>query len=212
MGDKMHTIVAISRQMASGGSYIGYLLAKKLNFKYIDREILRRVADDLERDVNQIATYDERCSGILLKIVEGFSSVASEAACTPPFQLPVYDKDLFVLECKIMNQIADQYDAVIIGRGGYYVLREKPNVISIFIHAPVEFRVKRLMKARNIGEREARLMIDGSDHKKTKFMRDIVGATWTDANNYHLCIDSSVVDFDLSVEMIMKLVKGLPES
>jgi cytidylate kinase len=209
MGDKTHTVVAISRQMASGGSYIGYLIAKKLMFKYIDREVLRLAAKELGTDVNQLAPYDEKCSGIISKILNGFSFGASEGTCVPPFQTPVYDKELFTLECRIMNQVVDQYDAVIIGRGGFYVLRERPKVIRVFIHAPVDFRVKRLMKVRNINEREARTMVDDSDQRRARFMRDMVGVNWTDAKNYHLCIDSSVIDFDLSVELIMKVVNKL---
>jgi cytidylate kinase len=211
MGNQIHTVVAISRQMASGGSYIGYLLAKKLMFKYIDREVLRQAAQELGTDVSRLAPYDERCSGIVSKILNGFSFGASEGTCVPPFQMPVYNKELYALECKIMNQIVDESDAVIIGRGGFYALRERPNMIRVFIHAPVNFRVKRLMKARNIIEREARLIVDDSDQKRTRFIRDMVGVNWTDAKNYHLCIDSSVIDFDLSVELIIKVVKKFSE-
>jgi CMP/dCMP kinase len=213
MEAEIHTIVAISRPMASGGSYIGYLLAKKINFKYVDREILRQAAKNLGTDERWLENYEEKSSsGILSTIMRGFALGPPEAGCVPPFSLPVYDKDLFKLESCIINKIADEHNAVIIGRGGFHVLRERPKVIKIFIHAPMEFRAKRLMKARDINERAARSILIDSDKKRTRFHSDIVGVNWTDLKNYHLCIDSSVIDFNLSVDMIIRVVNELSVS
>jgi CMP/dCMP kinase len=209
MSEEKHTVVAISRQMGSGGSYIGYLLAKELKFKYIDREILRQAAKNLGTDESWLENYDERSSGIISNILRGFSFGTPEAGCVPPLHVPIYDKDLFTLECRIMNKIADKYNAVIVGRGGFYALKERPEVIKVFIHAPLKFRIKRLMKVQNISEREAQSMVDDSDQKRTRFIRNMVGVEWTDARNYHLCIDSSVIDFPLSVELIIRLIKEI---
>jgi uncharacterized protein len=209
MADETHTIVAISRQMASGGSYIGYLLAKKLNFKYVDREILREAAKNMNTDESWLQHFDERSSGILSKILSGFSLGAPETATITPLHPPIYDKDLYTVECKIMNQIVDSCHAVIMGRGGFYALRERPKMLRVFIHAPMEFRVKRFMKFQNINEQEARTVLEDSDRKKAKFVRDMVHVNWTDSRNFHLCIDSSVIDFNSSVDLILRFVNKL---
>jgi len=210
MGNEIHTVVAISRLMASGGSYIGYLLAKKLNFKYVDREILRQAAKNMGTDEKWLENFDERSSsGLLSTLLRGFALGSPEAGYVPPFPAPVYDKDLFELESSIINNIADKHDAVIIGRGGFHVLRERPKIIKIFIHAPMEFRVKRFMSGQSMSEQKARSMLHESDRKRAKFIRDIVGINWTDLKNYHLCIDSSVIDFNLSVDLIAGVVKDL---
>lgn len=209
---KPHTVITISRQMGSGGSYTGYLLARELGFTYVDREILRLAAKHMGTDEKWLGRYDERSSGIIANILRGFSFGTPEAALVPPLQMPVYDRDLFVLECRIMNDIADRYSAVIVGRGGFHALRDRPLVVRVFIHAPLEFRVKRLMKVQDISSfDEAKSMVEESDRKRARFIKDMVGVDWTDAKNYHLCIDMSAFGFSESVEMIVRLVKGLPD-
>jgi len=195
--------------MGSGGTYIGYLLAKELGYKYIDREILRQASKHLKTGTDWLAQYDERSSGILSNLLRVFSLGTPESTGVSHIRQPVYDSDLFKLECKIMNDIVDQHDAVIVGRGGFHALRDRPAIFRIFIHAPREFRVKRLMKVQNLTDvKAARLEIEKSDMRKTRFIRDMVGVTWTDSLNYHLCIDSSMIIFSSSVEMILKLVRG----
>ncbi|MGE5789446.1 MAG: AAA family ATPase [Syntrophaceae bacterium] len=210
MGTNPHRAITLSRQMGSGGSYIGYLAARALGFKFIDREVLRQAADHLGTEVSQLEHQDERSSGLIEKLIRGFFLGAPEAATTARhLKRPVYDRDLFSLECRIMNEIAERYNAVIIGRGGFHALRKRPegSVIRVFIHAPLEFRVQRVMKARNIVDAaEARSIIEESDRRRARFIRDMVGVEWTDAKNYHLCIDSSVAGFPRSVEMIAGLV------
>ncbi|MGE5800533.1 MAG: AAA family ATPase [Syntrophaceae bacterium] len=210
MGTNPHRAITLSRQMGRGGSYIGYLAARELGFKFIDREVLRQAADHLGTEVSQLEHQDERSSGLIEKLIRGFFLGAPEAATTARhLKRPVYDRDLFSLECRIMNEIAERYNAVIIGRGGFHALRKRPegSVIRVFIHAPLEFRVQRVMKARNIVDAaEARSIIEESDRRRARFIRDMVGVEWTDAKNYHLCIDSSVAGFPRSVEMIAGLV------
>jgi len=202
--------ITLSRQMGSGGSYIGYLAARELGFKFIDREVLRQAADHLGTEVSQLEHQDERSSGLIEKLIRGFFLGAPEAATTAHhLKRPVYDRDLFSLECRIMSEIAERYSAVIIGRGGFHALRKRPegSVIRVFIHAPLEFRVQRVMKARNIVDAaEARSIIEESDRRRARFIRDMVGVEWTDAKNYHLCIDSSVAGFPRSVGMIAGMV------
>ena len=210
MSTNPHRAITLSRQMGSGGSYIGYLAARSLGFKFIDREVLRQAADHLGTEVSQLEHQDERSSGLIEKLIRGFFLGAPDAATTAHhLKRPVYDRDLFSLECRIMNEIAERYSAVIIGRGGFHALRKRPegSVIRVFIHAPLEFRLQRVMKARNIVDAaEARSAIEESDRRRARFIRDMVGVEWTDAKNYHLCIDSSVAGFPRSVEMIAGMV------
>ncbi|MGO9139394.1 MAG: AAA family ATPase [Syntrophales bacterium] len=208
MGEKPNIAITISRQMGSGGSYIGYLTARELGFNYVDREILQRAAKHLGTNTGALEDLDERSTGLVKNIIRGFSFGLLDATYAPPTIRPVYDKDLFMLECRIMDQIVDEHSAVIVGRGGFHALRDRPGVIRIFIHAPKEFRVNRIMTVRNIKDmRKARDEAEESDRRRAKFIRDMVGIHWTDARNYHLCIDSSSVDFLTSVEMIIRMVE-----
>jgi cytidylate kinase len=208
MEHKPHVAITVSKQMGSGGSYIGYLVAGQLGFKYVDREILRQAAARLGTDAGLLESHDERSCSIIEKVVAGFTFGTPETAYVPPINRPVYDKDLFAVESRIMQEIVDRHNAVIAGRAGFYVLGKRKGVIRLFIHAPLEFRVKRVMQVQRIAEaKEATSTVEESDRRRAKYVKDMVGADWTDARNYHLCIDSSVVGFPASAEMIIKLVE-----
>ncbi|HQG30342.1 MAG TPA: cytidylate kinase-like family protein [Deltaproteobacteria bacterium] len=207
MDSASHTVITISRQIGSGGTYIGYLLAKELGFKYVDREVLRKAAEHLKTDERWLEQYDERSSGLIESVLKVFSLGQPETTYMPTVKLPVYDSDLFRLECRIMKDIARRYDAVIVGRGAFHALKDHPGQVRLFIHAPIDFRIQRLMKVQGISDAgEARKIVEESDMRRTKFVRDMIGVDWTDARNFHLCLDASLVGFPASVELIRSLV------
>ena len=209
MSENQHYAITLSRQMGSGGTYLGYLLAKKLGFKYVDREIVRQAAESLNTDVEWLANLDGRSSGLLANILRAFALGAPEVPNLYPPGRPVYDRDLYTLECKIMKDMAEHHDVVLIGRGGFHALKDRPGVTHIFAHAPLEFRIKRFMEVQNIKDmKQARIDVEESDARRTKFIKDMTGMSWTDALNYHLCIDMSKVSFDASLKMVMNMVKG----
>jgi len=208
MMEKSPITITISRQMGSGGSYIGYSAAKELGFKYIDREILRQAAERLGTDTGALEYLDERSASLLETIMKGFSFGLPEISLPLPQRRPVDHRELFAVECKIMNEIAERYSAVIVGRGGFNALKNRPEVIRVFVHAPLEFRIERIMKAQNIKDKkEVQTRVKESDHTRAKFIKDMAGVDWTDARNYHLCIDSSLFDFPTIIEMIVKLAE-----
>ncbi len=210
MSEERHITITISRQMGSGGAYIGYLVAKELGFKYFDREILRQAAERFGTDVSMLEDLSERSPGIIETIIKGFSYGTPTAGILQPMRQPVYTKDLFTLECKIIQEIANQYNAVIIGRGGFYALREQPRVIHVFIHASHDFRAKRVIEVQNIVDiREARAKIKESDRNRTKYIRDMAGLDWTDSRNFHLCADSGFAGFNETAKMICVLAKKI---
>jgi cytidylate kinase len=204
MEEKPKTAIAISRQMGSGGTYIGYLAARRLGFQYVDREVLREAARQLEIDVGVLESLDQRASGLVENLIRAFAFGAPESPGTP-VRKPIYEKDLFAVECRIMNEIAERYDAVIVGRAGFYALRDRPRVIRVFVHAPLEFRVRRIMKVHGLTDREARTLVEETDRRRAKFIKEMTGTDWYDARNYHLSIDAGVIDFDTSVAMLAGL-------
>lgn len=197
--------IVISREMGSGGSFLGYYAAKELGFKFLDREILYKTSSRFGVAPAILQHHEEKSSGILERIIRNFSFGAPESAYIPPIKQAIYDKDLFLLESKVMNSIIDQFNAVIVGRGGFYALRNRHEVLRIFVHAPLEFRIKRVMEVRKTADyKEIKSLILESDRSRAKFVKDILGVNWTDSKNFHLCIDSSVVDFHTILEIVKK--------
>lgn len=197
-----HMSITVSRQMGSGGSYIGYLLAKELKFEYMDREILRRAAKHIDADLSCLEKADQKSSDVLWEILHSFTFGTPESAGMHPLEHPVYNKDLFHIETRIMHAIVDCTNAVIVSHGGFHALKDRPNVLHVFIHAPLPFRIERIMKMHNLSERKARAEIAANDRQREKFIREMTGVAWRDARNFHLCIDASVAAFPTIVAMI----------
>ncbi len=208
MKEKQSEVITISRQIGSGGAYIGYTVAKELGFNYIDREILRQAAERLGTDPGALEHLDERSPGLIEKLTKGFSFGMPEISVPLPQKRLVDHKELFVLENKIMNEIADRYKAVIVGRAGFYALKDRPEVFRVFLHAPQEFRVKRIMEAQKDNDiKKVQARVKESDQVRARFVREMTGRDWTDARNYHLCLDSSSIDFSSITALIVQLVK-----
>ena len=206
MQEEQTTIVTISRQIASGGAYIGHLLARKLGYKYVEREVLHTAARELGVDISELSAVDERRTGFIESLMKSFVFGTPEAAYVPPARRPVYDQELFETESKIIAAIAEKYNAVIVGRGGYFILRGRPNVVNVFIHAPRDFRVKRLRKFHEISAEQAREEIEESDRRRETFLKTMTGTDRYDARNYHLCIDVASAGFEAAERMIIELV------
>jgi cytidylate kinase len=112
MKEKPFNVITISKQMDSGGTYIGYLAAKELGFRYLDREILLQAANKLGIQPDILEGYDGRSTSLIENIVQSFCFGTPETSYLPPFGRPVYNKELFVLESKIMKEVADRRSAV----------------------------------------------------------------------------------------------------
>ncbi len=207
MPEKRTTIVTISRQMASGGAYIGHLLARKLGYQYVEREVLHEAAKALGVDISDVSKLDERRTGFVESLMKSFVFGTPEAAYTPPSRRPVYDQELFETESRIIKAIAERYNAVIVGRGGYFILRGRPKVVNVFIHASLDFRIGRLTQFHGISVDQAKEEIEESDRRREKFLRTMTNTERYDARNYHLCIDAAAAGFEAAQQMIISLVE-----
>ena len=206
--EKEKILVTISRQFASGGSLIGQALARRLNFAYFDREILRRATEHLGEEEARIEGREERLSGFFESVIRPFIFGSPETAYVPPPLRPVDDRDIFRSEAAVIRGFAKKYDAVFVGRCASDILREEPGLISVSLHAPIEFRIKQAMKTYVIeDEDEARELAVKKDHERGKFIKTMTGADWNDARNYHLCIDTQKAGFRAAEEMIALLVE-----
>lgn len=209
MAENQTIIVTISRQMASGGAYIGHLLARTLGYHYVEREILHTAAKELGVDISELSRLDERRASFVENLMKSFVFGTPEAAYVSPSRRPVHDQELFETESKIIAAIADRYNAVIVGRGGYFMLRNRSNVVNVFIHAPMDFRIRRFQKYHAVSADQARKEITNSDHEREKFLKTMTGTDRYDARNYHLCIDAEAAGFEAAERMIINLVESI---
>jgi CMP/dCMP kinase len=159
--------------------------------------------------VAALEQFEEKSSGLLESLLKAFALSNPESLYAPREQ-PVYDKDLFALEGKIIKDIVGKENAVVMGRGGFFLLKDRPKSLHVFIYASKSCRAERLVKTGGaVDLREAQAKIEESDQRKTKFMKDMMGAEWTDARNYNLCIDTSVIDLSEGVSLVVRCAKAV---
>ncbi len=203
------TTVTISRQFGSGGAYLGKRLAKRLGFKYADHAILHLAAKRLGVQDEDLAGKEETVSGFWEDLFRVVSSGAPDAGYyAPPPKEMVGEAEFLEAEARIIRGIQSRHSAVIMGRAGYNILAGRPGVVNIFLHAPKEFRARRVMELYKVRDHGAALsMIEEKDARRARFLEAVTGKVWTDARNFHLCLDTAQAGFDLAEETAVELVK-----
>ena len=200
------TTITISRQMGTGGSYIGQLIAKRLGLKYIDREVLHIAAEEFGYDEETIAARSERVTSFWERVPGGLSFGAPEAAYTPPPLGNFSNRELFEKQTQILKRIASQEDCVVVGWAGVFMLPRHRGMFSVFCHAPKTFRAKRLMNIYNdLTDERARTLIAESDRTREIYFNEMTGHDWMCARNYNLSIDTSLQPLEDIAELIIKL-------
>jgi cytidylate kinase len=208
----MRKTITISRQMGSGGSYIGQLIAAKLNLKYVDREVLHLAAEEFGCDEETVAARAERVTSFWERVLSGLTFGTPEAPYVPPPLRNFSDQELFDKQTDILKRIAARHDCVVIGWAGVHILPAHPGMFSVFCHAPLKYRARRVREIyRTPTEDEAREMVQESDQMRKKYFAAMTGHDWACAENYHLSIDTSLFPLEESAEILLELLsrKGI---
>ena len=211
MATKSPVAIAISRQMGAGGAALGQRLAKRLGYAYLDRAILQMVADRIGITDAELVRWDEHVSRFWERLAETFARGTPDTGyATPPIGTEVRDQKLFQLESEVIREAASHRSVVVIGRAGFYVLRDYPRLVSVLLHAPLAARIPTIMRTHNLtDEAEAAELIEHTDAERERFLRLTTGEVPGDARCYHLCFDTSRVGLDLAEEAVVKLVERI---
>lgn len=199
-------IITIGRQFGSGGRSIGQKIAEKLNIHFYDKELISIAAKESGTDPEIFKDVDEKAANSLLYSLStgmyGFGSGFSAMG-----DLPVNDK-LYLLQHKIIKEIAEKESCVIVGRCADYVLRENPDCVNIFIYADMAFRKEQSVKKHGIDEARAEHIINKTDKSRANYYSFYSGQKWGMAENYDLCINSSKLSEDKIVDLIIDYIKS----
>lgn len=201
MEKNMPFVITISRQLGSGGSFIGQQLAQKLNVFYADREIIRKAAEQLSVLEEDLESRDEKTLSFWQSFV--YTTAFAPDVYIPSKSLLPTDRELFEAEAEIIKHIARERSAVIMGRCGFHILREFPNRISLFLHAESTFRSERVQKQYALSSGEAEKMIAQSDKERALYCKTFTGKNWTDATLYDLSIDTGKYGVDKTAAFIL---------
>lgn len=198
-------VITISRQYGSGGKTIGAMLAHELGINCYSREILRMASEDSGINERLFGMSDEkiRRAGWFRLLSRPYGG----ELLPPEDKGFTSDDNLFNYQAKIIKDLAAKESCVIIGRCADYVLKDYPNVMSVFIHADRKFCLDRSMERHSMTEKEMEKYIQRIDEYRSDFYRYHTGHEWADARNYDLCLDSGKLGFEKCVEEIRSYMK-----
>jgi cytidylate kinase len=200
-------VITISRQLGSGGAYLGQRLALSLNALYIDHEIVRQAAEELKIPEEHLKSRDEKVTSRWQTILQSFATSTSWSYAPPPLNL-LNDEAFYSVESDIITRIANQCTAVIVGRGAYYVLRNHPRCLNVFLHAEVSFCQMRVQDVYHVSGQEALKLIYSVDQQRANYLRALTGQHWMDARQYHLCLDTGALGMEKAEAIILEAVQA----
>lgn len=196
---KGNTIITISRAFGSGGREIGKKIAKELGIPFFDKELLEVAAKDGRVSLNDLRAFDEK------KVSDFFYSLVLNPYVregTEPLGLVVQN-----ILADTIKAVANEGPCVIVGRSADKILRDKYDILSVFISAPLEERIARVAKRDGLPEKECRKVILKADRARRAYYNYYDEGEWGEAANYNLCIDSGHLGIDNATKLIIEYLK-----
>ncbi|MDD6058597.1 MAG: cytidylate kinase-like family protein [Clostridiales bacterium] len=200
MGNKIYTI---GREFGSGGKDVGEALSKRLGIRLYDKELLQQAAKDSGFCEEIFENHDERPTNSFLYSLVMDTYSANAYSTTPFLDMPLNHK-VFLAQFDTIKKIAAQESCVIVGRCADYALSDNRDCINIFVHSPLEQRIKAVSVRNNITENKARDMIQKQDKQRSSYYNYYTSKKWGDASSYHLTLDSSKLGIEGCVDVILK--------
>ena len=203
MANKIYTI---GREFGSGGREVGEKLAAKLGIKLYDKELLQQAAKDSGFCEEIFENHDEKpTNSFLYSLVMDTYSVSGYSAA-PFLDMPLNHK-VFLAQFETIKKIAEKESCVIVGRCADYALEENPNVLSIFIKADMQDRIRRIAKLYDLSDAKAKDKITKIDKQRASYYNYYTSKRWGEVDSYDLCLNSSVFGIDGTVDMIKQAIE-----
>ena len=192
----MSTLITIGRSFGSGGGFIGQAIGKKLGIPFYDNELISKVAEESGYSKSLFADGEEKRS---LFSMSSFFSSGRMGYIDSGY---VNDNVMFKIQSEVIRSIALKGDAVIIGRCADYILRDM-KCLNVFICAPEEYHIQRLMREEGLTEDEAEKLMRRKDRTRETYYNYYTFGAWGQAANYNLCVDSSVLGIEGTADYII---------
>lgn len=195
-------VITIGREFGSGGKYIGEKLAEELGIKLYDKEILSKASEEMGIDLEILETIDEKQEQSFW-YTYAMGMYSSQESIESLSEVPSNEK-LFIEQAKIIEELAEKEDCIIIGRCSNIILKNKPNVLNIFVYASdMNFKIDRKMKYGNFKDiYEAEKMIETTDKERAKYYNYYTNKEWGNKDDFDLLIDTSKIGVDNTVKLI----------
>lgn len=196
-----NTIITIGRQFGSGGREIAKKVSEKMGIQFYDKELIALAAKESGLSESLFDGIEEKpTNSLLYSLVMG---IQSGRGTYYRYGDVLNSDNVFRIQSQVIRNLADESSCVIVGRCSDYVLREQPRLINVFVHADMEWRVKRVMEIYQLKEKEAENMITKTDKRRNSFYNFYTNKVWGNVNNYHLSVDTAKIGLEHAAELIV---------
>ena len=198
-------IITISREYGAGGLPVGRMVAEKLGIPFYDKKLVEHVAEESGFAPKFIEEHGEHSpSGSMF-------SYAFAPQGVPGVMNGLSTSDyLWNVQCNVILQLAEKGPCVIVGRNADYILKDRKDVLNVFLHADIPHRVERVLEA-NPDEKNPEGRIAARDKRRRLNYQHYTGRTWAMSQTYHICLDTSVLGYEQCAEIILNAVKNSKE-
>lgn len=197
-------VITINRMYGSGGRTVAEMLSKRLNIPYYDKDLSRLASDESGISEALFNQADEKVKNAL-GLFKGKKYKGE--LLTPESKGFTTSENLFNYQAKVIKDLANEESCVIVGRCANYILKDYDNVLSVFVHAPMEFCLEQAALKKSLPLDELEEFVLKTNKQKENYYKYYTGSEWSDARNYDLCLDSSKLGFDRCVEEIISYMK-----
>ena len=185
-------VITISREYGSGGRYIGKLVADKLGIKLYDKEFINKLSKETGFSEDYIESNEQKRESIDGLYYNGMSNA----------------DELFVKEAELIKKVANKESCVIIGRCADFVLKDKKNVIKVFVYNNMENKIKRVEKFYNIDKKKSEKEINKINKLRANHYKHYTDREWQNHENYDICINSDALGVEKSADLICEIVEN----
>jgi cytidylate kinase len=208
----MFRLITIEREYGCGAAAVASQLAKRLGWKLWDHLLTEEIARLANVDPSAVKRCDERMDSRLHRLAKTFWRGSYERSAAIGSQIFDTDRMMSMMQ-EIMNKIAKEGNAVVVGRGGPYFLRKNPDAYHVFLYAPRAEKIRRIL-ADGISQEDAEDSVDSIDRERAAYIKHYFDADWPTRSLYHLMVNTAVGNEPVvrTILETMHLVEGAPKA
>ena len=208
-------VITISREVGSGGRTIGRKLAERLGVRFCDKNLINALVEKFNLSSGDIETVKGQKKNWLADLLEKYTPVPHAGAIGSSgleFSQAVTNEDLFKAESEILRELASESSCVIAGRSGFFILKDHPNKLDIFIQSSFANRVSRIMEKQGKTAEEAEAIIKRVDEMRENYIQRYTSTSRYDARNYDLVLNMDGLSSDEAVDIILRYIEAQSKS
>ena len=197
-------VINIGRQFGSGGRIIGEKLSALMNIPFFDKELILIASQESGLGKEFFENFDEKSSHSIFGGLFGLRGAFSDEMVPNNF---LSNETLFKIQSDVIRDLAEKQSCIFVGRCADYVLKDHPHCLNLFVCADIDDRIKRIAEKEHLTGNKAKELIEKTDKKRASYYNYYSNKVWGAASSYHLCINSSFLGIDESVDFIKEFAE-----